>query len=538
MKKDKSSDKKTEKKETSKKEIAKDSKAETKENLKYIFIGVGLLIIIIIAVIKVVDDNINRRNYENLVNNHKQAEESYAKVDGSGLYISCELNDPQASERISYIPYNVYGVGDYLYCSLSIYKYNVSKMSFNVNKNDNIDFIEAYSKNKQWQVTKEDNSISLLSLKNGAEVDDVILKFYIKNKISKDEDKTIKLNSIRFTTSGGSNYLDNGKTYKITFSDNRRYLTNGVIIFEKVQNDGSFKKVNEYKCKTPDSCYPDIAWEGFSYVNADANTIMLEDKENDNHFLVLFNFDKGIVDTYGAKVSWLYSAKYDYRSGTYLYIKSKDSDKYGIIDANGNMIHEFNLGATNAFYKSQLLPTAYSIENDMIIDQKDNKYGVSKIKSNDIVIDYEFESIRFIVDTKTIEIQDGNNKKYSYEKTVNNKYFKAQLDGKWYLYSFDMKDKVIDEGYDNLFVANDEVIVAEKDKYLYIKDYEGNNLVEDKIEDLSEKYNEYICCAMNPGIEVETKDNIVTIKTYKDNVWENYNQYEYNISSKTLLKVK
>ena len=515
--------------------IIKKYKLLDKKVRNYICLAIIIILIaIIFFTVKAIKEN-NSYNYTSTIDDN---ENNYSKTDNSSSYISCKLTDSQSKEKNAYFPYDVYGVGDYLNCTLNNYKYDISEISFNVNKNDDLDLVDVYSKEDKWIVTKKDYSVSLLSKKSDAKTDDVILRFYIKNKILEEENRTIKINSVRFTNWNGKNYLDNVKGYKIKYGENRHYLEDGVIIFEKLAEDGSFKKVNEYKCKTPNSCYANVAKEGFSYKGESSNTIMLEDKENDKYISILFDYDKGIIGTYGNTTSWLYSDEYEYQNGTYIYIKSKDSDQYGIIDKNGNVIHEFNLGSTNAFYKSGLLTTAYSIENDMIIDQKDNKYGVSKITSNDIIIDYKFDSIRFIVNSKSNEEKTNGIIHYYYEKTVDNKYFKAKLDGKWYLYSFDTKDKVIAEGYDDLFVANDKIIVAEIDKKLYIKDYEGNNLIEETIEDLSREHYEYVCCGMTPGVKVEAKDNIVTIIVYKDNAPNDVSRYEYNISTKTLTNKK
>lgn len=535
-----------EKKETKKDEIIKEENVSSKKKGKgKWFVIIAIILVVIVAVIAIY----NRNNYYYFDDDDDDLS-SYGRNEISAdlFNFECSLSNEAGTEKIE--DHNVYGVGDHLLCNIKMsYKYDKQIRSVALDfVSHNVELVEVYSISDDWHIKVKDTSLykegtyvylTSMGRSDNAKITDVKFHLHIKGNENVDDSFGVGFGqvTISLVNENKDDHFDE-KIIGFPIGESRYYKKGDSIIFEKVQEDGSFKEVNSYKCRFSDWCTTSNAKEGFGYQNDNKNTVMITDKENDKYIAIIFNVDKGIVGTYSDTESWLYSNKYEYQSGTYIYIKAKDSENFGIIDKEGNIIHEFNLGATNAFYKSQLLSSAYSIENDMIIDQKDNKYGVSKISSNDKIIDYKFDSIRFIVNGKSTEIKEGTAIHYIYEKTVDNKYFKAKLNGKWYLYSFDTKEKVTSEGYDNLFVANDKILVVEKDKYLYITDYQGNKLLDDKIENLSKEYLEYVCCAANPGIEVGTKDNIITITTYKDNNWEDYNQYEYNISDNTLTKKK
>lgn len=304
-----------------------------------------------------------------------------------------------------------------------------------------------------------------------------------------------------------SNSVENKlPNYKIEFTETS-------VISYKLTKDGLYTKINELSCN---NCWI-LSTQSFYYADFDKGIVMLNSKDDNKDFL--FNLEKDAFETYGGG-AWLKGKDAnptpDGSDAAYILAYDNEIKKYGIIDKNGNIVKNFIFDKPDYFIPSGILKSAYSIENNMFVGSKDGKYGISKLTTDDIIIDYNFESIRLI----------------------NDKYCKNKLNSKWYLYDLNTKDKVIDEGYDNLFVVNDEIVIVEENKYLYIKDYNGNNLVKDKIEDLSNKYYEYVCCGSNPGIEISLDDNIITIKTYKENNWDDYNQYEYNISAKSLTKIK
>lgn len=507
---------------------------KSKKSLVIICIVVGLIIFAIIGFVV----GKNNSNSENSENPENLANADNLSADSVGF--NCFLAD-ESGNKADIMSSNIaYGKGDYLLCNIGISKrnYSINGITFDF-VSDDVEVINISSAQDDLKITfdnqKDKTFVSITSenIIGYSDIGSINFHLYIKDNKSFE----INLKDMNISNSGDKEdkYL---KEKKITLNNDnvRYYKKDGSIIFEKVQSDGLFKKVNEYKCNDGSytGCLISPASQSFAYVPANKNVIMLVD---DNYStMVMFDIDKGVIGTYGGSALYLYSSeRKNNEGGTYIYIQAKNSDKYGIIDTNGKLVHEFNLnGAHNQSteeYINGMLRTAYSVENDMIIEKKNGKFGISRIKSNDTVIEYSFDLIRLFVDSKYTDSSEITK--------ANSKYFKAKINNQWYLYSFETKNKVINEGYDNLFLVNDEIVIVEKDNHLYIKDIKGNNLVNDKIEDLSSEYIEAPCCVANAGIEINVNNNIVTIKTYRDNYnIEDYNQYEYNISKKALTKIK
>ena len=151
--------------------------------------------------------------------------------------------------------------------------------------------------------------------------------------------------------------------------------------------------------------------------------IMQNDPTTRKYIIILYDIDEEKkVGTYGG-VSWLFNeGDYVGTDGKYILVKKTDEDVYGVIDKDGKMIHEYNLGRKNTggIAGSRLFPSIYSVENDYFATYKDGKFGISKITSEEIVVEPKYEDI----------------------KLFNNKYFKAQEAGKWYLISYETKEKV------------------------------------------------------------------------------------------------
>ena len=100
-----------------------------------------------------------------------------------------------------------------------------------------------------------------------------------------------------------------------------------------------------------------------------------------------------------------------------------------------------------------MLKSSYSVENNMIVNVKNNKYGIIKITGNEIVIDYLYDNIELL----------------------NDKYFKVKENNKWYLYSFEKKDKEKEESYIDLMIIDNILFSINEDNNLYIEN--GNNII-------------------------------------------------------------
>ena len=278
---------------------------------------------------------------------------------------------------------------------------------------------------------------------------------------------------------------------------------NNIFTFYKYQ-DG-YKKINEYKCEA-ETC--------IAYI---AQCFAISDMENgklsilDDNQLVIYDFEKGVLGKFGNTA---------YTLGKYYYVSNIETKKYGIIDINGNIIKDFTQEKLDKIRSCDLLDNTYSIKYDLLVEKKNNKYGIIRITKDDVVVEHKYDDIRI----------------------YNDKYYKAKLEDKWYLYSYETKEKVHEQGYKEIFFATDDVLVVQIDKNLYIKNYNGNNLIEDKIETYID-YNEKACCATPEGITVKYNEEnnkieiFVSTQPDEENNYKIYN-YEYGIETKKLTKVE
>lgn len=207
---------------------------------------------------------------------------------------------------------------------------------------------------------------------------------------------------------------------------------NDIITFSmRNKSDEEFTKISEYKC-TDDKCSLGVGIQGLTIYD-NTNGIYGID---DNKKLILYNVGKGVVGTYSINGT----SMYEDGKVKYLYIKSIDNEKYGIVDLNGNVIKDFNLDYYNKYYP--FLTNWYSIKDDAVIDYKNGKYGIIKITSNDVLADYSYDEIK---------IDD------SY-------YFEARINNEWNLYvikSNELLSKLTTKKYD---ISNDNLYVSEQEK--------------------------------------------------------------------------
>ena len=270
--------------------------------------------------------------------------------------------------------------------------------------------------------------------------------------------------------------------------------------------------ISKYMCEA--NCN-EIATENFN------PGIMINKKVfiDDNSKMVLFDIEEGkVVGEYGLAAFWLHDedSKYTSDGGRYIMIKALDSDYYGIIDKNGGIIHEFNIGTQKRGGLNNKYPmytTYYSVEGDYIVNYKDDKFGITKITSNDVVVDYKYDDIKLM----------GRN------------YYKVSENNKWYLYSFATKTKVLNDGYDYIIGVYDNIVIVDNDKKIYIKDFSGNNLIDSPIDDTSKDIKDIaeVCCGNNPGVTSSLEKNVITISVYKEGS-NDATYYNYDIATKTL----
>lgn len=249
--------------------------------------------------------------------------------------------------------------------------------------------------------------------------------------------------NVNSNKNNNGNNKDNDVVDKDNDDNYMAVKVNDTITFSmRNKSDEGFTKISEYKC-TDDKCSLGVGIQGLTIYD-NINGIYGID---DNKKLILYNVGKGVVGTYSINGT----SMYENGNVKYLYIKSIDNEKYGIVDLNGNVIKDFNLDYYNEYYP--FLTNWYSIKDDAVIDYKNGKYGIIKITSNDILADYSYDEIK---------IND------SY-------YFEARINNEWNLYvikSNELLSKLTTKKYD---ISNDNLYVSEQEKKY--SNYERNKKI-------------------------------------------------------------
>ena len=272
--------------------------------------------------------------------------------------------------------------------------------------------------------------------------------------------------------------------------------------------------VAKYECKDDYSCST-FDSESFAPGIMDNKKIFISELSSDRKTrkIVLFDIEnKKVIGSYGSAL-WLHKdGKISSEDGEYILVQKLDSDLWGIIDKDGKIIHDYNIGRkiNSGIGGAKLHQSIYSIENDYFVTYKDGKYGITKVTSNDTVIEAKYDDIKLI---------DKNN-------------FKALENGKWYLYNYDTKDKVLPDGYDAIVGVYGNLVVVSNDKKISALDFDGKNMAEEDIEDNTKEIIDAkeVCCGNNPGVVVkENADYTITITVYKDN--NNSDKKEYTVKT-------
>jgi hypothetical protein len=481
--------------------ITKDSEKKSKKPLILLFII--LITLLLIGVI-----------YFYINNNHKSPDNkvptiTYQKLDNN-ITISC-TNSKQESTAIYY-------QGEDIYCSLSYdlsndFKGKVSKITGTFTFDSELELIETNNISSDWKEISSGQTFNLSS--NDALASDekfYTVKFRIKGTTEK-EIISLGLKDIHLETNDNKHYqLNNSQTeLMIAIKNNYRYeldRTNKEFIFYKSSPDG-YKEINKYTCKT--NCF-EYAAQSFAYIDLNVGRMFIID--NNNTEAILYDFTRGVLATYEIPVYSLSDESYNI---IYFVAKLKDG-KYGIVDTSANIIRPF---VSDGFVSSPvkaIYSDTYSIKNNLIVEKKNNKYGLTNINRVNTVLDYKYDSIRLL----------------------NDKYYKVKVGDNWYLYNMSNNEQALKEKYQEIFMPTPEILIVKISDYLYIKNESGQNLIEDKIY-APMAYDENACCGSSSGIYVILNyedNNIVNIITYTDSVVEKSNtiKYVYNIKENKLTK--
>ncbi len=208
----------------------------------------------------------------------------------------------------------------------------------------------------------------------------------------------------------------------------------------------------------------------------------------------------------------------------YIYFSNKTENKNIIIDTKGNTIKNL---ANRELAIKVFSPLAGDIRldymsYDLIVTVENGKYGIESLLSDKKIIENKYEDVR-LFDMTMLENSPSFN-------IYNGKYFKAKENGKWYLFNISTGEKVLNKGYDRLYLLDSQTMLIYENNYLSFVDYDGKELIPDKIETSSLKnYDNNFLPKMIEGIQI-TKEND-NINIYVSDLGKTYT---YNLNTKTL----
>lgn len=242
--------------------------------------------------------------------------------------------------------------------------------------------------------------------------------------------------------------------------------------------------------------------------------------------LILFDAINGKkISEYNDIIS-SYSLKSNSGSTKYIILVNKDNQT-AIVDLNDNYLKNYsNKKYVISSYEGQWVSSSsYLTENDMIVTIDNDKYGIERITEDKVLINHDYDEI-MLCDIVNYQNSD----------LYASKYFKARNGNKWSLYSLDKGTRVIENDFNKIYLLSENVIVVYNDGYITFIDYDGNNIINDKIEvsNLFESMPN-----LPEGISFTYNDNTVEILISDGTNYDNrvISRYEYNLDTNNLSKL-
>ena len=284
--------------------------------------------------------------------------------------------------------------------------------------------------------------------------------FYTKNP---------KGNTNNNNNTNNTNTVVDNKKDETKNNENEIKKVNDKISYKQVESIITFYsegiELKNYQCEKSDCGPGGGTYDGYTE-EIDNNIVIIYDGtiDDENRKIVFFDVNNGVLKTYTgySKASSLYNSKY-------IHLMSSDNKKQLIVDYMGNVIKEGKNYKISCYEGCYIKKDSYNIEKDYIITVKDDKYGIEKISSDEVLLDNLYDDISwsdwavFFDNDKT----DNDGEKYYIEKN----YVKIKENNKGYLSNLNDKDVVvfISDEREKPF-ANLERIIKGYDKYIKLKE--------------------------------------------------------------------
>ena len=225
-----------------------------------------------------------------------------------------------------------------------------------------------------------------------------------------------------------------------------------LVVFRDLNNDQTeYSYLGMYNCQSEDC---DLYKVGESYFNDfDSNTVVLKDQG-----MFIYNYKEDKIMTYK------YSYFYPIRALEKVYLIGIDeNNKANIYSIRGTKITTDGYQSIGLINNNQI----YEYDNNVIVAKKDDKWGLITIRTNEVILDFKWDNLYLSEDELYLAVKD-------------NEYYVLNSDGV----------QLTEQGYPLIIEAFGEYFFTLEDNKLYIKTYDGKDLLDTPI-DVGVTYDRY-----------------------------------------------
>ena len=250
-----------------------------------------------------------------------------------------------------------------------------------------------------------------------------------------------------------------------------------IMTRQLVNNQTEYTYLGMYNCQSNDC---DLYKVGEATLNDfDSNTVVLKDSG-----MFIYNYKEDTILTYK------YSNLYSIRALEKIYlIGIDDNNNANIYSIRGTKISTDGYESIGLINKNQI----YEYDNNVIVAKKNGKWGLITIRTNEVILDFKWDNLYLSEDGLYLAVKD-------------NEYYVLNSDGV----------QLTEEGYPLIIEAFGEYFFMLNENKLYIKTYDGKDLLDTPI-DVGVTYNRY---DIPSSVTFEVKNIAELLITVKKNETE------------------